>query len=121
MLSLRRICSKWIRFVMAADSVNLAARGKGEIAPSARQVRAHLAQLLASEMFVRSDRLCRFLQLTVERMLAGETVNEYILGKDVFDRDDRYDPRIDSIVRVEARRLRKKLHEYYNGPGASDP
>jgi adenylate cyclase len=61
--------------------------------------------------------------LTVERTLAGETaqISEYIVGRDVFDRDQRYDPQIDSIVRVEARRLRNKLREYYNGPGAADP
>jgi TolB-like protein len=39
----------------------------------------------------------------------------------VFDRPTDYDPRIDSIVRVEARRLRSKLAEYYEGPGAADP
>lgn len=109
---------------MAANSViptNPAAQGKGEFEPSARRVRAHMGKVLASEMFFRSDRLCRFLQLTVDRALAGETVNEYVLGQDVFDRGHLYDPQIDSIVRVEARRLRKKLHEYYNGPGANDP
>ena len=95
----------------------------GEIQPPAAQIRAHLAKVLASRMFVRSDRLCRFLRVTVERTLAGETaeINEYVLGQEVFDRDQRYDPRIDSIVRVEARRLRSKLRDYYNGPGAGDP
>ena len=108
---------------MAANTVELAARGKGETQPSIEQIHAHLAKVLASEMFVRSDRLCRFLRWTVERALAGETaqINEYILGHEVFDRDQRYDPHIDSIVRVEARRLRNKLREYYAGPGANDP
>ena len=44
----------------------------------------------------------------------------YVLGVEVFDRDDRYDPRLDSIVRVEARRLRAKLAEYYDSAGAAD-
>src|SRR5580700_9517767 len=107
---------------MAANSADPAARGS-EIDPTEEQVRAHLAKILASEMFVRSDRLCRFLNLTVERTLAGEAaqISEYIVGRDVFDRDQRYDPQIDSIVRVEARRLRNKLREYYNGPGTADP
>jgi TolB-like protein len=39
----------------------------------------------------------------------------------VFDRDDKYDPRLDSIVRVEAGRLRSRLDEYYNGEGAAAP
>jgi len=38
----------------------------------------------------------------------------------VFDRDEQYDPRIDSIVRVEAGRLRTKIDEHYNGAGAAD-
>lgn len=110
---------------MAGNSVGPAAeqRDNGEVPPPGDQIRAHLAKILASKMFVRSDRLRRFLRLTVERTLAGETaqINEYILGQEVFDRDQRYDPHIDSIVRVEARRLRTKLREYYHGPGADDP
>ena len=110
---------------MAGSSVEPSARpgDNGEIQPAAEQIRAHLAKVLASKLFVRSERLCRFLRVTVERTLAGETadINEYVLGQEVFDRDQRYDPRIDSIVRVEARRLRSKLRDYYTGPGADDP
>jgi TolB-like protein len=108
---------------MAGNSVESTAPGKGDCQPSGEQIRAQLAKVLANEMFARSDRLRRFLQLTVERTIAGETdqIKEYNLGQEVFDRDQRYDPHIDSIVRVEARRLRKKLAEYYRGPGADDP
>lgn len=110
---------------MAGSSVEPTARAgyNEEIQPPAEQIRAHLAKVLASKLFVRSERLCRFLRVTVERTLAGETseINEYVLGQEVFDRDQRYDPRIDSIVRVEARRLRSKLRDYYNGAGADDP
>lgn len=75
---------------MAANSVDPAARDI-EIEPSVQQIRAHSAKILASEMFVRSDRLCRFLQLTVKRTLAADTaqISEYIVGRDVFDRDHR--------------------------------
>jgi len=64
----------------------------------------------------------RFLQLAVERTLDGtaEQLKEFALGHDVFDRGEDYDPRTDSIVRVEARRLRKKLHTYYQGEGLMD-
>jgi len=57
----------------------------------------------------------RFLQFVVERTLAGEGQNlkEYLIGVEVFDRRPGYDPRVDPIVRVEARRLRAKLAEYY--------
>lgn len=42
------------------------------------------------------------------------------MGMEVFDRDDQYDPRVDSIVRVEAGRLRSRLDEYYHADGAGD-
>ena len=46
---------------------------------------------------------------------------EYLLGTEVIDRPSDYDPRLDSIVRVEARRLRAKLAEFYEGAGRLDP
>jgi TolB-like protein len=87
------------------------------------QVRGQLDRVLASETFAGSARLSRFLRYVVERTLAGEgdRLKEYAVGVDVFDRDDGYDPRLDSLVRVEAGRLRTKLSEYYGGAGAADP
>ena len=66
--------------------------------------------------------MVRFLRLTVERTLAGQAgeLKEYLLGVEVFDRKESYDPRVDPIVRVEARRLRAKLKEYYEGDGSGD-
>src|SRR5205809_1118127 len=88
-----------------------------------REVLAQLEKILAHKLFIHSVRLCKFLKVTVERTLAGEADNlkEYTIGRDVFDRGDKYDPHIDSIVRVEAQRLRRKLKQYYEGPGANDP
>lgn len=85
-------------------------------------VRAHLAKILASPGFVKADRLCRFLRLTVEAKLNGEEdrIKEYVLGREVFDRNGEYDPRLDPIVRVEARRLRSKLEQYYGDSGQGD-
>jgi hypothetical protein len=86
------------------------------------EVRVHLARILESSGFVKADRLCRFLRFTVEAKLNGEgdQIKEYVLGREVFDRNGDYDPRVDSIVRVEARRLRTRLEEYYSGTGRSD-
>ena len=91
--------------------------------PPAADVRVQLDRILASPGFVNADRLSRFLRFVVERTLAGEgdQLKEYLLGTEVFDRSADYDPRLDSIVRVEARRLRAKLAEYYAGPGQGDP
>jgi TolB-like protein len=86
------------------------------------EVRAELARILASEGFVNAERLSRFLQFIVERELAGEgeRLKEYVIGIEVFDRGPDFDPRIDSIVRVEAGRVRAKLEAYYSGPGRDD-
>jgi TolB-like protein len=85
-------------------------------------VRAALDQVLASQSFVNSGRLSRMLRFVVERTLdgQGDQLKEYLLGVEVFDRPSEYDPRLDSIVRVEARRLRAKLSEYYESDGAGD-
>ena len=76
----------------------------------AAEVRAALEKILGGAGFRNSDRMRRFLRITVERTLDGaaDQLKEFSLGHDVFDRGDQYDPRTDSIVRVEARRLRKK-------------
>jgi serine/threonine-protein kinase len=91
--------------------------------PPADAVRAQLERILASPGFANAGRLSRFLRFVVERTLEGEgdSLKEYRLGTEVFDRPSDYDPRLDSIVRVEARRLRAKLAEYYEGPGRGDP
>lgn len=83
-------------------------------------VRAELERILATKGFSSAGRLSRLLRYVVEKTLAGETdqLKEYSVGVEVFDRDDKYDPRLDSIVRVEAGRLRSRLDEYYNGDGA---
>lgn len=86
-------------------------------------VRRQLNRVLSSPVFTSSERLRRFLEFVVERTLAGdgERLKEYVIGIEVFDRDASYDPRLDSIVRVEAARLRTKLTEYYAGDGRADP
>ena len=90
--------------------------------PTPDEVRAALERVLASGSFAGTSRLSRFLRFVVEQSLAGEAerLKEYVIGVEAFDRDERYDPRIDSIVRVEAGRLRAKLDEYYRGAGAGD-
>ena len=86
-------------------------------------ITAELERILASKGFATAGRLSRLLRYVVERTVAGEAgqLKEYAVGVEVFDRDDKYDPRLDSIVRVEAGRLRSRLDEYYNGEGAASP
>jgi tetratricopeptide (TPR) repeat protein len=88
--------------------------------PSA--VREQLTRILASRAFARSPRISRFLGFVVEQTLdhQEDKLKEYLLGVEVFNRMDSFDPRIDSIVRVEARRLRYKLEKYYEIEGRED-
>lgn len=81
-----------------------------------------LSRVLASEIFVRSNRLSQFLRFVVEQMLSGleENLKEYTIGTQVYGRKTNFDPSQDTIIRTEARRLRGKLKEYYETEGKSD-
>ena len=104
--------------------VNFGAMSEGDGGPlTPAEINAGLQRVLESDGFRHSDRLRRFLRITVESTLAGQSgqLKEYTLGRDAFDRGPDYDPRTDSIVRVEAQRLRRKLREYYETAGRLDP
>jgi TolB-like protein len=90
-------------------------------APS--EVREQLDRVLNSRALAGSEQLKKLLRVTVERSLEGqaESTKEYTLGVEALGRPETYDPKVDPIVRVQARRLRTKLQEYYSGEGASDP
>jgi len=85
--------------------------------------RAELEKILHSPLFSRSPALTHLLSYLCEKKFAGETeqIKEYSVAVDVFDRSDAFDQDTDSIVRVQANRLRKRLSEYYAGDGADDP
>ncbi len=89
----------------------------------AQAIREELSRLLQSPIFAQSDRLGRFLRFAVEHAIEGtqEVLKEYVIGAEVYDRKPPYHPSQDSIVRTEARRLRGKLKEYYEGEGKEDP
>jgi len=80
-------------------------------------------KILASAGLAQSPSLSRFLRFVVEETLAGrqDTLKEYTLGVYVFDRGDGFDPRTDSIVRVQGTKLRARLAGYYSRDGAADP
>jgi hypothetical protein len=52
---------------------------------------------------------------------SGEPLKEYVIGVEALRKPSGYDPRLDPTVRVEVAKLRKKLQEYYQGPGADHP
>ena len=90
--------------------------------PDETAVRAGLARVLQSPQFANSPRASRFLRFVVDAALDGRqhTLKEYVLGVEVFDRGSGFDPSGDTIVRVEAGKLRSRLQAYYRGPGRRD-
>ncbi len=81
-----------------------------------------LERVLHSRTLQNSENLKAFLRFVVEKTLADEHVQlkEYTIATEVFGRRSDYDPRIDSVVRVQAGRLRTKLQEYYTAEGKND-
>jgi Tol biopolymer transport system component len=78
-------------------------------------VRAELDRILASGIFSRSARLSAFLKFIVERTLngQGDELKEQVIATELYDRGTGFDTAADPIVRVDARRLRDHLREYY--------
>ncbi|HJZ97115.1 MAG TPA: hypothetical protein VKE70_11470, partial [Candidatus Solibacter sp.] len=89
---------------------------------SADAARRALEKVLASNCFAGSARLRELLARLSGAALDGSPEpKEYEIGLEVFERPPSFDPRIDSIVRVQINRLRHKLREYYATEGAADP
>jgi hypothetical protein len=82
--------------------------------------REELAIVLRSKEFARAPRLAQFLEYLCEKLFAGDTsqIKEYSIGVELFGRGAEFDQDSDSIVRVEANRLRKRIADYYAGEGA---
>lgn len=89
---------------------------------NADAVLAALDRLTAWSEMARSPQLTRFLDYIVRKRLAGDaqSIKAYSIAVDVFGRPTDFDPQSDPIVRVQARRLRALLDQYYRGPGADE-
>jgi hypothetical protein len=83
------------------------------------EVRVELQSVLQSQSFARSPGLSRLLSYLCDKVVAGESnqIKEYSVALDVFGRQESFDQDSDSIVRVQANRLRKRLAEYYAAEG----
>ena len=81
-----------------------------------------LEKVLRSRTLQNSESLKAFLRFVVEKTIEDDEVQlkEYVIATEVFGRHSDYDSRIDSVVRVQAGRLRTKLQEYYATEGKSD-
>lgn len=87
------------------------------------QQEKQLERLVASRTLRGSESLCRLLRYLAAWALEhpGEHPKEYQIATEAFGRPEDFDPRVDSMIRVQAGRLRQKLAEYYAGEGVDDP
>ncbi len=83
--------------------------------------RAELRSVLESAPFARAPKLAHLLSYLCEKLFSGHAaqIKEYSIGVEVFGRGESFDQNSDSIVRVEANRLRKRLADYYSTEGLS--
>jgi TolB-like protein/Tfp pilus assembly protein PilF len=90
---------------------------KNEVSP--QQVRDQCARVLASPTFEQAPTLGRLLSYLVDQSLKGniDSLKEFAIGLEVFGRGPSFDPRLDTIVRAHARRLRHRLAAYYESDG----
>src|SRR5947207_7801559 len=86
------------------------------------QFQSEIEKLVASHVLHGSESLCKLLRYLGKQALEhpGVQVKEYQIATEVFGRQADFDPQLDSMVRVQAGRLRTKLAEYYNTEGAAD-
>jgi len=85
-----------------------------------RAERAEFEGLMASGILRRAPHLVSFFTYICERYFEGQSdqIKEYTIGVEALKRPPSFDPKKDSIVRVEAHRLRRRLNEYYAAEGA---
>jgi hypothetical protein len=86
-------------------------------------IHAALDRVCRSRPFAASPKLTSFLRFVVAAVLAGrgDRLKGYTIAVEALGRGEGFDPQSDSIVRVEAMRLRRALKSYYQGEGARDP
>jgi len=86
------------------------------------EIQQQLQRIFADQTFAVSDILKRFLSFIVAETLEGRSnqIKEYTIGVNVLNKPQSFNPSQDAIVRIHAGRLRRALHYYYNGAGATD-
>jgi serine/threonine-protein kinase len=85
-------------------------------------IMAGLDRVTSSQAFRLANRQRSFLRYIVTEALRGRTerLKEYVIGIEVFGKSPSFDPRLDSIVRTEAHKLRAKLGKYFETEGKGD-
>ena len=91
-------------------------------APGGDEIRAAIEQVLGSHSFRSADSQRAFLRFVSDEVMAGRggEVKEYSIAIEALGRGSEFDPRLDPIVRTQARKLRARLTAYYETEGRGD-
>jgi hypothetical protein len=94
--------------------------GQYEIAETEKDLA--LQALLRSKGLNRSDQLRRFLEYVCQRERdgRGEEISEYLIGVEALGRPVEFSAEADSIVRTRAHELRRRIDDFYHGPGREE-
>jgi len=85
--------------------------------------RAELDSILSSGVFGRTNNLVRLMTFVCEKYFEGaiDEIKEYSIAVHALGRPESFDPQVDTIVRVTAHVLRKRLEDYYRSAGSEHP
>ena len=87
------------------------------------QLLEQINRLVSSHALHGSESLCKLLRYLAKHAVdhPGAPIKEFQIATEVFGRSAEFDPQLDSMVRVQAGRLRSKIAEYYSSDGLEDP
>lgn len=93
--------------------------GTADLPVDTNAVREQVRRILSDPLFHNSRRYSDMLAYIVDRTLDRQydCLKERVIGYEVFERPADYDPSVDSIVRVAAAEIRKRLSRYYHESG----
>jgi hypothetical protein len=82
--------------------------------------RAEVGGILSSGVFGRTNNHVRLLTFVCEKYFEGaiDEIKEYSIAVHALGRPESFDPQVDTIVRVTAHALRRRLEDYYRSAGA---
>ena len=88
---------------------------------AAEEIAEAAASLRARQALGRSEGLNRLFDYLAAAAVSETRPKEFEVAPAVFGRDSSFDGAQDASVRVAIHRLRRKLEEFYAGPGRDDP
>src|ERR1700736_6237939 len=90
-----------------------------EAGKSVDERKAEVQRVLLSPLFRRTPKLHRFLELVCDYYFQNraQEINEFLIATEAFGKGPDFDPSQDSLVRVQAREIRRRLREHYQGEG----